>query len=80
MYRNGLIYTAIFITLGSAWVAVCVWRVLAWWLITVGSLCIAGVAQVGEWVIVGRLERPKRTHRRAHARTVPTTRKDTTVV
>lgn len=74
-YRNGLIYTALFITLGGAWVAVCVWRLLAWWLITAGSLLVAAVAQAGELALTGRLHLHRRPRRRAHARPNPTTRK-----
>lgn len=74
-YRNGLIYTGLFIALGSAWIAFSVWRLLAWWLIMLGSLGVAVVAQCGEWAIALRLDRRRRPRRRAHARPHPKTRK-----
>lgn len=77
-YRNGLIYTALYLVFGGAWLAVSVWRLLAWPLILAGSLTVAVVAQVGEWAITWRLDRPKRSaRRRAHARPTTTTRRNT---
>jgi hypothetical protein len=74
-YRNGLIYTALFLTFGSCWIAFCIWRLLAWWLITLGSLGVAAIAQTGELLITWHLDRHRRSRRRAHARTRPKTRK-----
>ncbi|MFD7995453.1 hypothetical protein, partial [Streptomyces mexicanus] len=65
--------TALYLTFGGAWLAVSVWRLLAWPLILAGSLAVAVVAQVGEWAITRHLDRPKRSaRRRAHARPQPT--------
>ena len=74
-YRNGLIYTALYVTFGGAWLAVSVWRLLAWPLILAGSLVVAALVDIGTWAIAWRLDRPRRDQRRAHARTQPTTRK-----
>ena len=74
-YRNGLIYTGLYLVFGGAWLAVSVWRLLAWPLILAGSLVVAVVAQAGECAITWHLDRPRRARRRAHARTQPTTRK-----
>ncbi|NUQ95810.1 MAG: hypothetical protein HOY79_04375 [Streptomyces sp.] len=77
-YRGGLIYTAIFITLGTAWIGVTICRHLVWWMVIIGSLLIAGCAQVGERTVCRRLDRrARRARRRAHARPAPlkTTRK-----
>lgn len=77
-HRNTLIYTGIFLTFGSAWFAVTVWKVLAWPLIYAGAIAVAAVAQCGQSLISRRLDRPGRGRRRAHARTRPThTRKAT---
>jgi hypothetical protein len=74
-YRNGLIYTGLFITFGGAWIAVSVWRLFAWPLILAGSFTVAVIAQCGEWALTRRLDRPVRVRRRAHARPQPSTRK-----
>lgn len=74
-YRNGLIYLALLLIFGGAWIAFCAWRLLAWWLITIGSLVVSAIAQAGELALTGRLHLHRRPRRRAHARSHTTSRK-----
>ena len=71
-YRSGLIWTGLIIAGGIAsaavWIAVTGTFRPAWWWIAGGSVVIGVAADYAEHAITRRLERPKRTRRRAHAR------------
>jgi nicotinamide mononucleotide (NMN) deamidase PncC len=79
-YRSGLIYLGLLIAGGTAsaavWIAATGTFRPAWWWIAIGSVLIGVASDSAEKAITRRLERPRRTRRRAHARTrTDTTRK-----
>jgi nicotinamide mononucleotide (NMN) deamidase PncC len=80
-YRSGLIWAGFLlvggITSAAVWIAVTGTFRPAWWWIAIGSVLIGVASDSAEHAVTRRLERPRRTRRRAHARTADTTRKAT---